>query len=136
MSKTTPPVSKFMTPTPHTVERHATLAKASLLMQQHAIRHLPVMDGNRLLGIITERDIRFAQSFDIVDPEKVSVYGAMAEELYSTSPDTPIDEVVSTMAQRKLGSAVIVQDQRVVGLLTTVDVCRAFSEFLRAGLGN
>lgn len=132
MSKVVPPISKYMTPTPHTVDRHTSLAQASTFMQQHSIRHLPVTDGDTLLGIITERDIRFAQSFRIVDPEKVSVYGAMAEELYAVSPETPVDQVVSTMAQKKLGSAVIVQGKQVVGLFTTVDVCRAFTELLTA----
>lgn len=133
MSKAIPSVSKFMSPTPHTVERGTSLAKASAMMSEQGIRHLPVVDGDKLLGIITERDVRFAQSFDIVDPEKVSVFGAMAEELYTVGPETPLDEVVSTMAQKRLGSAVVVQDKRVVGILTTVDVCRAFAEHLAAG---
>ncbi len=133
MSKVIPPVSKYMTATPITVARSTTLAKAGALMAEHGIRHLPVVDGERLLGIITERDITFARSFDIVDPDKVSVFGAMAEELYTVNPEAPVDEVVSTMARKKLGSAVVVQGKQVVGLLTTVDVCRAFAELLSAG---
>lgn len=133
MSHVVPPVSKFMTPTPLTVERTTTLAKAASLMSEHGIRHLPVVAGDKLLGVITERDITFVQSFDIVDPAKVSVYGAMAEELYTVSPETPVNEVVSTMARKKLGSAIVVQGKQVVGVLTTVDVCRAFAELVTAG---
>ena len=121
-----------MTPTPITVERTTTLAEASRLMKEHDIRHLPVVAGDRLVGIITERDISFVRSFELVDPTKVSVYGAMAEELYTVSPDAPVSEVVSLMAQKKLGSVIIVQGKQIVGLLTTVDVCRAFSELIGA----
>lgn len=133
MSKVIPPVSKFMTPTPITVERTTTLAEASRLMKEHDIRHLPVVAGDRLVGIITERDISFVRSFELVDPTKVSVYGAMAEELYTVSPDAPVSEVVSLMAQKKLGSILVVQGKQIIGLLTTVDVCRAFSELIAAG---
>lgn len=134
MSKPIPPVSKFMTTTPITVERTTTIAQAAKLMRDQSIRHLPVMDGEKLLGIITERDIHFVQSFDLVDPEQVTVYGAMSEELYTVSPDAALDEVVGTMARQKWGSAVVVQNKHVVGVLTTVDVCRAFSELLTTRL--
>jgi acetoin utilization protein AcuB len=134
MSKPIPSISKYMTTTPHTVESSITLAAASKLMQAHGIRHLPVMTGEVLLGVITDRDIKFAESFSIVDPESVTVYGAMNEELYSVSPETPLDEVVATMAEKKYGSAIVVQNKHVVGVFTTVDACRALSELLTTRL--
>jgi acetoin utilization protein AcuB len=134
MSKRIPSISKYMTTTPHTANRDVTLAKASALMRTHGIRHLPVMDGDALLGVITERDIKFAESFSIVDPEQVTVYGAMAEELYCVDPETPLDEVAATMAEKRYGSAIIVQNKRVVGVFTTVDACRALSELLNTRL--
>jgi acetoin utilization protein AcuB len=134
MSKPIPQISKYMTTTPRTVDRKVTLAEASKLMRAENIRHLPVMDGDELLGVITERDIRFAESFSIVDANAATVYGAMAEELYTVAPETPLNEVVSTMAEKKYGSAVIVQNKRVVGVFTTVDACRAFAELLETRL--
>jgi len=134
MSKPIPSISKYMTTTPYTADRSLTLASASKLMREKGIRHLPVMEGDTLLGIITERDIRFAESFSIVDPEQVTVYGAMTEEVYAVGPETPLDEVVDTMAEKRYGSAVIVQNQIVVGVFTTVDACRALSELLSTRL--
>ncbi len=134
MSKPIPPISKYMTTTPHTAANTITLAAASKLMQAHGIRHLPVMSGDKLIGIITERDIKFAESFSIVDPEKVTVFGALTEDLYSVSPETPLDEVVATMAEKKYGSAIVVQNNHVVGVFTTVDACRALSELLTTRL--
>jgi len=134
MSKPIPPISKYMTTTPHTADGSVTLAAASKLMQAHGIRHLPITRGDKLLGVITERDIKFAQSFSIVDPEQVTVLGAMAEDVYSVSPETPLDEVTATMAEKKYGSAIVVQNNRVVGVFTTVDACRALSELLTTRL--
>lgn len=134
MSKPIPPISKYMTTTPHTADGSITLAAASKLMQAHGIRHLPVMAGEKLLGVITDRDIKFAESFSIVDPEKVTVFGAMTEALYTVGPEAPLDEVVATMAEKKYGSAIVVQNKHVVGVFTTVDACRALSELLTTRL--
>jgi acetoin utilization protein AcuB len=136
MSKPIPPISKYMTTTPHTTDGHLTLAAASKLMEERKIRHLPVVEGGKLLGVITERDIKFAESFSIVDPEQVTVYGAMNEDLYTVAPETPLDEVVSTMAEKKYGSAIVVQNSQVVGVFTTVDACRALAELLSTRLAK
>jgi acetoin utilization protein AcuB len=134
MSKPIPTISKYMTTTPHTADAGVTLAAASKLMRDHGIRHLPVMAGEKLLGVITERDIKFAESFSIVDAEQVTVRGAMTEAPYCVEPETPLDEVVATMAEKKYGSAIVLQNQRVVGVFTTVDACRALSELLSTRL--
>ncbi len=134
MSKPIPQISKYMTTTPVTVERSVTLAEASKLMREQRIRHLPITEGGELVGVITERDIKFAESFSMVDAAQVTVYGAMAEDLYVVSPETPLDEVATTMAENKYGSALVVQNQKVVGVFTTVDACRALAELLETRL--
>ena len=137
MSKSIPSISKYMTMVPTTIEPGATLAAAAVSMKEHRVRHLPVVNGDgELLGIISERDISFVQSFSIVDPLQVTVGGAMIEKPYIVGPDTPLDEVVATMAEHKYGSAVIVQNKQVVGVFTTVDACRALSELLSSRLKN
>jgi len=130
MSKPIPPISKYMTTTPRTVAGNITLAAAGRLMLEHGIRHLPVVDDGVLLGVITERDIRYVESFAFVQPDSVPIRGAMTEKPYTVAPETPLDEVVSTMAEQKYGSAIVVQNGHVVGVFTTVDACRALSELL------
>jgi acetoin utilization protein AcuB len=71
-----------------------------------------------------------------VDPRKVLVSEAMTQDPYLVSPDTALDEVVSTMAESKLGSAVVTQNGKVVGIFTTVDACRAFSDLLHTRLAK
>ena len=134
MSKPIPPISKYMTTTPRTIGADATLAAASKVMSELGIRHLPVVDGDQLLGILTERDVTFVESFPDVDATRLTVSEAMREKPYSVSPDTPLDEVATTMAEQRYGSAVVVQNKHVVGVFTTVDVCRALSELLSTRL--
>jgi len=134
MSKPIPPISKYMTTSPRTAEGSVTLAAAAQIMKESGIRHLPVVEGQKLLGIITDRDIRFVESFQDVDPTELTLEEAMTEEPYTVSPDTSLDEVAATMAEQKYGSAVVVQNEHVVGVFTTVDVCRALSELLNTRL--
>jgi acetoin utilization protein AcuB len=86
--------------------------------------------------MLTERDLRFVESLKDVDPASVKVEDAMTTTVYSVSPDAMLDEVVGEMAEHKYGSAVVMQNGKVVGIFTTVDVCRALSELLRGRLAK
>jgi acetoin utilization protein AcuB len=136
MSKPIPTIQKYMTTTPHSIGSEQTIAKAAATMSLHQIRHLPVLHGGQLLGILTDRDIKLIESFRDVDGTKVTVEEAMTERPYTVSPETPLDQVVQTMAEKKYGSAVVVQNQKVVGIFTTVDACQALADLLQTRLGN
>lgn len=134
MSKPIPPISKFMTTTPTSVTADTTLDDAAKLMASLSIRHLPVMRAGKLLGILTDRDVKFVESFQDVDPKRISVERCMMTDPYQVSPDTLLDEVALTMAEQRYGSAVVVQNGHVVGIFTTVDACRCLSELLETRL--
>lgn len=136
MSKPIPTIQKFMTTTPHSIGVEQPLSRAHTMMREHGIRHLPVLHGGKLVGILTERDLRLVESLAGVDPTKVKVEDAMSTVIYSVSPDAPLDEVVGTMGEHKYGSAVVMQNQKVVGIFTTVDVCRAFADLLQTRLAK
>ena len=136
MTKPIPTIQKYMTAAPHSIGSEQTIATASLMMNDYHIRHLPVLHGGRLLGILTDRDIKLIETFRDVDPTKVTVEEAMTEQPFSVSPDAPLDEVVETMAANKYGSAVIMQNHKVVGIFTTVDACEALAQLLRTRLAK
>jgi acetoin utilization protein AcuB len=136
VSKPIPTIQKYMTTSPHTIGSDQTIAKAASVMSEYHIRHLPVLRGGRLLGVISDRDVKLVESFRDVDPNKTTVDEAMTEQPYAVEPDAPLDEVVRTMAEKKLGSAVVMQNHKVVGIFTTVDVCRALSELLQTRLAK
>ncbi|MCC6213509.1 MAG: CBS domain-containing protein [Polyangiaceae bacterium] len=134
MSKPVPPVRKYMTTTPVTTTLTTTIAAASKAMKAESIRHLPVVDDGRVVGLLSDRDIALIEGLVGVDPEVVAVRDAMATEPYSVGPDTPITEVAATMASKKYGSAVVVQNGKVVGMFTTVDACQVLAEVFETRL--
>ncbi|WP_413289894.1 CBS domain-containing protein [Bdellovibrio sp. HCB337] len=123
-------VDKFMTVSPQTIGADQTLAKADKLMRQHQIRHLPVLDAGRLVGILSDRDIKLVESFKDVDPEIMTVSEAYTEEPFSVSPKTPLAEVCAKMAQRKYGSVLIVENNKLVGIFTWIDALNAMNSLI------
>lgn len=136
MTKPIPSIQKYMSTSPHSVGEEQTLAHAHAVMREHAIRHLPVLHGGTLIGVLSQRDLHLIETLRDVDPNEVTVEEAMSSEVYAVSPEAPLDEVVATMADKKLGCAVVMQNHRVVGIFTTVDVCRALSDLLHTRLAK
>lgn len=134
MSKAIPKIQKYMTTVPICIGRTDTIAEAHKVMRAHDIRHLPVVEGEKLAGIVTQRDLHLIETLKDVDAEKVMVEDAMTTNLYTVSPDAPLDEVVAEMAEQKYGSAVVVQNHKVVGVFTTIDAMLAFSDLLKSRL--
>lgn len=125
------PIEQFMTSCPHTIGAEQSLARAKAVMREHDIRHLPVLHGVRLVGVVTDRDVHLIETLEDVDPQLVTVSDAMATEVYSVAPGAHLEEVVAKMAEQKFGSAIVMQGQQVVGIFTTVDACKALASFLR-----
>jgi acetoin utilization protein AcuB len=136
MSKAIPHIEKYMTPGPHSVGQEQPLAQAHKLMRDHHIRHLPVLHGGKLVGVLSDRDLHLIESLRDVDPEKVTVEEAMSEVVYTVAPKAPLDEVVREMAQHKYGCAVVQDNGKVVGVFTTVDAMRAFADLLETRLAR
>lgn len=120
-----------MTSSPQSIGFDQTLSQAHELMREHQIRHLPVLAGGKLVGILSQRDLALIESLGDVEPDRVSVEEAMTREVFSVSPDAPLEDVAREMADRKLGSVVVVFESEVVGVFTTVDALRVLSDLLR-----
>jgi acetoin utilization protein AcuB len=123
-------VRAYMTESPMTVGPQVSLAEAHTIMREREVRHLPVMQGGRLIGMVTARDLALVEALADFDPKEISVDEAMSEDVYAVSPDAPLRMVTAEMADRKLGSAVIVEAGRVVGVFTVTDACRALTQML------
>lgn len=129
--KAMPKVDRYMTTSPHTIGVDQPLSQAHVVMHKHKIRHLPVLQAGKLVGVLTDRDLHLVETLRDVDPGKVTVEEAMTPDPYSVSPQAPLDEVAAEMAERKYGCAVVLDNNRVVGVLTTVDLARVLAETLR-----
>ncbi|APR86873.1 CBS domain protein AcuB [Minicystis rosea] len=125
-----PRVGRYMSICPFSVRQDQPLIQAHLLMKEHRIRHLPVLDGDKLAGVISERDLHLCELLHAADPEATPVREVMATDVYAASPYTPLDEVAHEMAMHKYGSTVIVDKGKVVGVFTAVDAMAALSTIL------
>jgi acetoin utilization protein AcuB len=126
-----PPIQRYMTRQPWTIERSATLAAAHDLMRSHTIRHLPVMDHGKLVGIVSERDLHLMETLPDASPDDVTVDEAMTDVVYVASPDDDTADVVDRMSTAKLGSVVIMSDDRVLGIFTSIDALAVLASVLR-----
>jgi acetoin utilization protein AcuB len=117
------PIRDFMTLSPHSIGRTQSLSTALERMRAHDVRHLPVLDGGRIVGVLSQRDVLFVETLRDVDPSTVTVEEAVA-------PDVPLAEVAAEMAQHKYGCVAVVDHGHVAGIFTSVDALRALAVLL------
>ena len=128
-------IRRFMTPSPHTITTRHTLAEAHQAMRERGVRHLPVLDDGRLVGVVSQRDLYLLETLRGVDIARELVEEAMSDEPFVVSPDAALEEVAEVMAARKHGSALVVESATVVGIFTSTDALRALVALLRSSIG-
>ena len=124
------PIKSVMHPLPHTVGTHQHCDVALHMMTEHKCRHLPVQEAGKLVGILSDRDINFALRMDRVSPAELLVRDAYTPEPYVVPPETPVYQVASKMAHDHIGCALVIENEKLIGIFTTVDACRLLSEVL------
>lgn len=127
--KSIPQIQKYMTTTPYAINAESTLEEAAKVMKKHDIRHLPVVvvEGKKY-GIISDRDVKYAMSLSGFDVHNAKVKDIYEEAPYITKPTALISDVSAELAERKVGSALIVDNGHLVGIFTTTDACRALND--------
>jgi acetoin utilization protein AcuB len=126
------PIKKYMTVDPLTIGREQSLAMAHRVMREHHVRHLPVLEAGKLVGLVSQRDLHLIETLRDVDPKDTTVEEAMTMDVYITGPNAPLEEVTAVMAEHKYGSAVVVDRGKIVGLFTTIDALNALTKLLTA----
>jgi acetoin utilization protein AcuB len=114
-----------------TVTPDVTLAQARDLLHRHRIRHLPVVEGDHLLGILTDRDIRQVSPSSAagITPDQATAFlaqirvdQAMVRQLRTVSPYTTIEEAARLMIEHKIGCLPVLEADRLVGIITDTDI--------------
>ncbi|MCB0338081.1 MAG: CBS domain-containing protein [Bdellovibrionales bacterium] len=124
-------IEGVMTAFPHSIGIDQNLSLAKKMMREHGVRHLPVQDGGKLVGILSHRDINFALALDKKEPEEVIVEDAFTVEPYIVNRDADLSMVASHMAQNRLGCALVIDGEKLVGIFTATDACRTLAALLR-----
>jgi acetoin utilization protein AcuB len=123
-------IRHYMTRSPHTIGVDQPLSTASSLMRAYQIRHLPVLRGGTLVGVLSERDVELVGGLPGADPNRIKVEDAMSDIVYTVAPDMALAEASAEMAAHKHGSAVVTEHGRVVGMFTTIDALHALTDAL------
>jgi acetoin utilization protein AcuB len=123
-------IDECMTPAPYSIEPAQAMSEAHAIMREHNIRHLPVVVGGSLVGIVSVRDLHLMETLKDVDPDQVTVAEAMSPDPYAVQLGTDLREVAINLGAHKYGSAVVMDGEKVVGMFTTVDAMRVLSNLL------
>ena len=121
-----------MTPFPYSIDVDAPLEEAHKLMREHHFRHLPVTHAGAIVGVLTDRDIKLVlgPDFDYPNEEQLTVREAYVERPCVVPASTPVATVARTMAENHIGSAIVTKNDKLVGIFTVTDACRALAEVL------
>ena len=117
-------VRDSMTENPKTVAGSASVSEAAKLMADENVGSLPVVEGDKLVGIVTDRDLVVQVVARGQDPDSVRVSDIYSEQPVVASPDEPLDEALKRMASEQVRRLPVVSDGRLVGILAQADVAR------------
>ena len=121
-----------MTKEPITVEPDDLLSQAAQKMLAGGFRRLPVVSHGKLVGIITERDLREHRGH----LEQIKINGVMTENPFTVGPETILEEAAQIMLEQQIGGLPVVQEGSLIGIITASDVMRAFLDVMGASKGG
>ncbi len=135
-------VRDVMTPDPVTIGANDTLYAAAEHMHRHNCRRLPVLDEqSRLIGILTDRDLRLAANSPLILRERwqdemllqhTTVDACMTPNPITTPPDAPLEAAIGLMLRHKISGLPVVAAERLIGIVTVTDLLRALQTLLGA----
>ncbi|MDR3589248.1 MAG: CBS and ACT domain-containing protein [Negativicutes bacterium] len=139
-------VSKRMTPNPLTIAPTTIVPEAAMMMKNNKIRRLPVVENGKLIGIVTDRDLRDvspspATSLSVFELNyllaKMVVRDVMKKEVITVNVNATIEEAALLMYNHKIGGLVVVDDaDKVVGVLTETDIFKCFVDVMGLAEGR
>jgi acetoin utilization protein AcuB len=121
-------VGKRMSKDPVTVTAEDLLIQARLKMQRGGFRRLPVISDGQLVGIITDRDTREHAGY----LDRTEVKAAMSRKPVTVTPATTLETAAQILLKRKIGGLPVMENGRLVGMITTSDVLQAFLDVMGA----
>jgi CBS domain-containing membrane protein len=130
-------VRDLMTQNPTTLDRNETLDLAESIMNLGRIRHLPVIDDGKIVGIVSQRDLfrsallaalGFGRKTTDTVIKTIKIKEIMTKEVITISPETNIKDAARQMIDKKIGCLPVVKGDRLVGILTETDMRRYVAE--------
>lgn len=134
-------VREKMSPNPITITRQTTIANALQLMRDHKIRRLPVLEGDRLIGIVTDRDLSEASPSPatslsvheinyLLAKTKISDLLPKNRQVITIAPDAFLEEAALLMREHKIGGIPVMENNKLIGIITETNIFDAFIEIM------
>ncbi len=126
------PVEEFTTPSPITALESTSIEELVRLMNEHGVRHLPILRGDKVVGIVSDRDVRVASGLNRHEKILIQAGDIMVNDPVTVNSQSSLDEVAFEMSQGKIGS-VLVNDEndRLFGIFTVTDALNSLIEITR-----
>jgi acetoin utilization protein AcuB len=122
-------VSEWMTKDVISITKDRSIQECVNLMKRHSIRHLPVVEDGKLVGLVTEGDLR--QIFLASLIEDLTIKDVMISDPITVSPDTEIEDAAKVIFYNKIGGLPVVDEEdRLLGIITAADILAAFIEIM------
>ena len=115
-------IGRLMTSQPATVSSHDTLRTAAALMERGGYRRVPVVDDGKLVGIVSDRDVRAHSGY--LDTTRVTA--AMTWDPKTVTPKMTVEDAARLMIEHKIGGLPVVDNGTLVGIITATDILKAF----------
>ena len=126
------PVEELTTPNPITATEDATVDDLARLMKEHGIRHLPIVRNAQVVGIISDRDLRVVAALETQEKRLVQAGDIMARDPVTVNSEATLDEVAFEMSDRKIGSVIVNEGDKFLGIFTVTDALNALIEITRS----
>ena len=132
-------IGEIMTKNPVTAMASSTVSAALSTLHDLDVRHLPIVDGGELVGIISDRDLRSFVALDVYEPDKqeevreklrTPVSEIMATDLAALDPESELVEAIDMMLEERVGAIPVVNrsNKELVGIVSYIDVLRALRD--------
>jgi acetoin utilization protein AcuB len=131
MSKFKIPVEEFTTPNPITATTHSKVEELVRVMIEHGIRHIPILQNEKVVGIESERDLKVIAGLKMLEKSLLTAADIMSADPVTVDSSTLLDEVAFEMSEKKIGSVIVTENDVFVGIFTVTDALNAFIEAAR-----
>lgn len=131
MSHLNIPVEEFTTPDPITATEKTTIEELNQLMNDNGIRHIPILHGETVVGVVSQRDLKVIACLSFKEKSTLCAKDIMVEDPVTVSAQATLDEVAFEMSTQKIGSVIVNDGNKFLGIFTSTDALNALIEITR-----